>query len=440
MKDSGYKWVGSIPDDWTVERLKGHFSFGKGLPITKDNLVEEGAAVISYGQIHSKTNTGVKVEESLKRFVSESYLNTNPSSLVNEGDFIFADTSEDVAGCGACVYVDKPQELFAGYHTIIARSLIHKDNKYFAYLFQTDNWRSQIREKVDGVKLFSTTQSILKQTYIILPPEEQQKKIADFLDTKCAEIQSAIDNSKQTIEEYKKLKQAVITKAVTKGIRENRKLKDSGIEWIGEIPEEWEVRKLRHIGTLQNGISKGGEYFGAGYPFVSYGDVYKNYSLPNNPSGLIESTEDEQNRYSVQQGDIFFTRTSETIEEVGYSAVCKETIPNATFAGFLIRVRPFYKNLNINFAMYYFRSEHLRFYLVKEMNIVTRASLGQTLLKDMPVLFPNMEEQQEIADYLDKKCSQIDELISQKEQFITELEKYKQSLIYEYVTGKKEVK
>lgn len=437
MKDSGYKWIGQIPDDWKVERLKGHFSFGKGLPITKADLIEEGAPVISYGQIHSKANTSVKLDDSLERFVSKDFINSNPQSLVKEGDFIFADTSEDVEGCGACVYVDKQKELFAGYHTIIARSNNKQDNKYFAYQFLTDNWRSQIREKVDGVKLFSTTQTILKQTYILLPPQDQQKKIADFLDAKCSELQSAIDNTKQTIEEYKKLKQAVITKAVTKGLEPNRKMKASGIEWIGEIPEDWEVCKVRHLGSLQNGISKGGDSFGKGFPFVSYGDVYKNYSIPEKVIGLVETDEEEQERYSVQKGDIFFTRTSETIEEVGFSSVCEKTIDKATFAGFLIRLRPSRKEIDTGYAKYYFRSNHNRFYLVKEMNLVTRASLGQGLLNDMPVCYPPLSEQKSIAEYLDRKCSQIDTLISQKEQFITELEKYKQSLIYEYVTGKR---
>ena len=234
-------------------------------------------------------------------------------------------------------------------------------------------------------------------------------------------------------------KQAVITQAVTKGIRPGRKMKDSGIEWIGEIPIEWTICKLRHIGTMQNGISKGAEYFGEGYPFVSYGDVYRNMSLPVTVKGLIKSDEDEQDLYSVHRGDIFFTRTSETIEEVGFSSVCESTISNATFAGFLIRVRPYDDTLDVGFSKYYFRSNHHRFYLVKQMNLVTRASLGQPLLKGMPVLIPEKSEQVEIADYLDDKCAEIDSLILAKERIIAELDDYKKSLIYEYVTGKKEV-
>lgn len=248
-----------------------------------------------------------------------------------------------------------------------------------------------------------------------------------------------LTKTRSSIEEYKKLKQAVITQAVTKGVRGKREMKDSGVDYIGQIPAKWVLGKLRNVGDTQNGISKSSEFFGKGFPFVSYSDVYKNYSLPFAVSGLVESTPEEQERYSVKEGDIFFTRTSETIEEVGFSCVCEKDIPNATFAGFLIRVRPFSDRLYTPYAKYYFRSTHLRFYLVKEMNLVTRASLGQSLLKSMPVLLPPLEEQKEIANYLDAKCAEIDRLIAKKEQLVKELESYKKGLIYEVVTGKREV-
>ena len=273
----------------------------------------------------------------------------------------------------------------------------------------------------------------------LVPPIVEQHKLVSFLDEKCSEIDAMLSKTRASIEEYKKLKQAVITQAVTKGVRGEREMKDSGVDYIGQIPAEWVLGKLRNVGDTQNGISKSSEFFGKGFPFVSYSDVYKNYSLPSTVSGLVDSTSEEQKRYSVKKGDIFFTRTSETIEEVGFSCVCEKDIPNATFAGFLIRVRPFSDKLYTPYAKYYFRSSHLRFYLVKEMNLVTRASLGQSLLKSMPVLLPPLEEQKEIADYLDTKYAEIDGLIAKKDQLVKELESYKKSLIYEVVTGKREV-
>ena len=179
MKDSGIEWIGEIPKDWEIRNIKYLFSFGKGLNITKENLKEQGVAVISYGQIHSKLNPFYKISDDLIRFVDESYLKTGNLSLVNQGDFIFADTSEDVQGCGNFIYVDGQQTMFAGYHTIILRSLTPKDNKFFAFLFMSDCWRKQIRECVNGVKLFSISQKLIKKTSILIPPEDEKVRIVN---------------------------------------------------------------------------------------------------------------------------------------------------------------------------------------------------------------------------------------------------------------------
>lgn len=448
MKNSGVEWIGEIPDDWEVTPLKKLFSFGKGLPITKENLVEKGLPVISYGQIHSKSNTGTKLQSELLRYVSNSYLDSNPNSLVHSGDFIFADTSEDLEGCGNCCYIDKEIKLFAGYHTVILQSKISKDNKYLAYLFKTDEWRKQLREKLVEVKLYSITQKALKSTSVILPPKPTQQRIASYLDKKCSKIEETIQNQQQVIEKLKAYKQSLITEAVTgkmkivngKACGEYESYKESGVEYLGKIPLDWNIKRLRYIGKCQNGISKGGEFFGSGYPFVSYGDVYNNLVLPETVSGLIESTHEEQENYSVKAGDIFFTRTSETIEEVGFTSVCLKTIKDATFAGFVIRVRPFTDELIPDYSKYYFSSDAHRRFFVKEMNLVTRASLSQDLLKRLPVLIPSKEKQKEIADYLDKKCTAIDTAIEQKQKLIEKLTEYKKSLIYECVTGKRDIK
>ena len=247
MKDSGVEWIGEIPEEWEVARLKQVFDFGKGLLITKDDLVDKGIPVISYGQIHAKSNTGVAVQQELIRYVPDIFCETNSDSFVSKNDFILADTSEDLLGCGNCVFVDREMELFAGYHTIILRSTTTQENKYLAYLFLTDAWRSQIRSKVSGVKLFSISRKILSEATVLVPPTDVKHRIAAYLDRRCAEIDAVMDRTKATIEEYKKLKQAVITEAVTKGVRGLRKMKDSGIEWIGEIPEEWHVVRGKNL-------------------------------------------------------------------------------------------------------------------------------------------------------------------------------------------------
>lgn len=210
MKDSGVKWIGQIPENWTIKPLKSLFGFGKGLPITKENLQTNGVPVISYGQIHAKWNSGVTIHDELKRFVSETYIETNPNSLVKYGDFIFADTSEDREGCGNCVYVDKSETLFAGYHTVILTSSSQSSNKYLAYLFLTDAWRSQIRCKVSGIKVFSISRKILSSTSIILPDIAEQNDIVSYLDDKCAKIDRLIAIKQEKINKLNDYKKSLI--------------------------------------------------------------------------------------------------------------------------------------------------------------------------------------------------------------------------------------
>lgn len=419
MKDSGIEWIGEIPETWDIVRIGSQYTERR----TKVSDTEYPPLSVTMKGIMPQLATAAKTDAHDDR------------KLVCVGDFAINSRSDRRGSCGISAY--------DGSVSLINTILCPRDEmnpQYYDWLFHSTMFSDEFYKWGHGIvdDLWTTNWQDMKRISIPEPPLDEQQRIAAFLDRKCAEIDAVIERTKATIEEYKKLKQAVITEAVTKGVRGPRPMKDSGYDFIGTVPNEWEVCRLRSIGVPQNGISKGGEFFGQGFPFVSYGDVYKNIALPASVAGLVESTEDERERYSVQYGDIFFTRTSETIEEVGFSSVCLQTIPDATFAGFLIRVRPYTDKLFAEYSKYYFRSSHHRAYLTKQMNLVTRASLGQDLLKSMPVLLPSIEEQKEIAAFLDEKCAALDTLIAKKTALLTELETYKKSLIYEYVTGKKE--
>ena len=210
--------------------------------------------------------------------------------------------------------------------------------------------------------------------------------------------------------------------------------KDSGVQWLGEIPGHWECVRLKNIGNCQNGVSKGGDYFGEGFPFVSYSDAYKNIVLPTKVQGLAVSTEDDRIAYSVEKGDVLFTRTSETIDEIGFASTCLETIKDSVFAGFLIRFRPNTCSIIPEFYKYYFRSIHLRKFFTKNINIVTRASLSQQLLGQLKVLIPSIDEQRTISSYLDAKCGKIDEWVTKKQKEVEHLQELKQRVIADAVT------
>ena len=199
MKDSGIEWIGEIPEHWEIHPFKAYYKTTKGLNITKENLVESGIPVISYGQIHSKLNSGTSICDELIRYVPESYLVNNPECLSKKFDMFFADTSEDREGAGNMAFIDTDTPIFAGYHTIIARPNEEIKTKYFAYLTKTNAWRTQIRNSISGVKVFSISQKLINRAYIIIPTPTEQQSIADYLDKKCDEIDKLI-----AIKQYKK--------------------------------------------------------------------------------------------------------------------------------------------------------------------------------------------------------------------------------------------
>lgn len=216
MKDSGLPWIGQIPQHWEVAKLKNLFSFGKGLGITKEDLTESGIPVISYGQIHSKKNAGTYISEELMQFVPEKYLKDGTQSLVNKGDFIFADTSEDVEGAGNCVFIDKKMTLFAGYHSVILRNRTNFIlGRYLSYLFNSLEWRTQIQAKVTGIKVYSISKKILKELTVLIPQQDEQQAIAEYLDGKCAEINKIIADKEQVIGKLTEYKKSLIYECVT---------------------------------------------------------------------------------------------------------------------------------------------------------------------------------------------------------------------------------
>lgn len=420
-KDSSIAWIGNIPSEWEIKKLGNFYTQRNEKVSDKDfsplSVTMQG--ILPQLETAAKTNDG------------------DNRKLVRVGDFAINSRSDRRGSCGISPY--------DGSVSLINTVLCPKDKmnaKFYNWLFHTTMFADEYYKWGHGIvdDLWTTRWSEMKNISVVEPPLSEQQAIALYLDEKCGEIDSLISLQEEMISELQAYKQSIITEAVTKGLDSNVPMKDSGVERIGMIPEGWKIQRLRTLGNCQNGISKGGEYFGDefDFPFVNYTDAYKNIDVPY-PEGRANSTEEDRKQYSLIEGDILFTRTSETIDEIGYASTCTQTIPNAVFSGFLIRFRPTGKELYYGFSKYYFRSSIHRAFFVKEMNLVTRASLSQNLLKNLPTLIPPLSEQQAIASYLDEKTSQIDSLIALKQEKITELKDYKKSIIYEYVTGKKKV-
>lgn len=445
-KDSGIEWIGEIPKEWKVMPFKQMYELGKGLSITKADLVEEGIPVISYGQIHSKANTGTTIKDELIRYVPGEFLDVNASSLVKKGDIIFADTSEDLDGCGNCVYIDRDITIFAGYHTIIAKYLSSEPNNYLSYLFKTDCWRSQIRSGVNGVKLFSVPQRLLGRTTIILPPLFEQQKIADYLDKVCEEVDEMIALQEQMIDELKAYKQSVITEAVTKGLNPNVLMKDSGIDWIGEIPEHWEIVPIKHIKSKELNAFVDG-------PFGS--NLKSEHFIENGDVLVVESGFITTGKFIFKEFKTISKEHFETIKrsqckakdiiiaKIGANYGMAGELPDlgkpSVVSGNSLKITlDNSKMLNTIFvnAMICAKNNGGFKGMVQEN---AQPALSLSGLNNFKLPVPPLSEQQTITSYLDTKCSEIDALIAIKQSKIEELKEYKKSVIYEYVTGKKGV-
>ena len=215
MKDSGVEWLGDVPEHWMVLKNRHIFNFSKGLSITKENLQESGIPCVSYGEVHSKFGFEFNPEINDMKFVSEEYLETSKNCLLNSGDFIFADTSEDFEGSGNFSYLNSNSQVFAGYHTVIARLKSKQKPRFFAYIFDSNAHRKQIQTQVKGIKVFSITQGILKDIYSWLPPFHEQDLIVEYLDNECKKISLLKAKQKALIEKLKEYRASIISHAVT---------------------------------------------------------------------------------------------------------------------------------------------------------------------------------------------------------------------------------
>lgn len=435
-KDSGVKWIGTIPADWTLLKMK-HYSYMKGRigwqGLTADEFIDEGPYLV----------TGTDFERGRvcwdrSYHISEKRYNEAVPIQLKVGDLLVTKDGT----IGKLAYIDElPGKASLNSHLLVIRPVGEKYiNRFLYWVLGSSVFQGYYELVSYGSTMDSLSQEKIGEFEFYAPAIDEQRAIAAFLDAECAKIDSIIDDLEQQIDRLTRYEESLITETVTRGLNSKATHTASGIEWIGKIPAHWETKKLRYLGSLQNGISKDADSFGSGFPFVSYGDVYNNRSLPQNVGGLVESTKADRQVFSVQYGDVFFTRTSETIEEIGIASTCLQTIENATFAGFLIRFRPSTSKLSPLYSKYYFRAEMLRRYFVKEMMIVTRASLGQNLLKNLPVLLPPLDEQEKIGRYLDMRCADIDSVIADKRLQLSAIRSCRESLIYEYVTGKKRVK
>lgn len=425
-KESGIPWIGEIPEHWEEGAFGRYFTFGKGLSITKADLQEDGIAVISYGQIHSRQNTGTSIKEELVRKVSPEYLRTNSQSLLKLYDIIFADTSEDLEGAGNNAYNDYSEPLFAGYHTIIARPKELPFSKYFAYLLQSRDWRASIQSLVNGIKVYSITKSILKKSFLLLPPLAEQEAIVAYLEEKVAQMDNLVAKQEAQTAYLQELKQAIIARAVTQGLDSQAPLRPSGIPWIGAIPDHWKVRMLSQLSQ---------EYFVSNKDIkhqnllsLSYGRIIQRDI--NTAEGLLPASYDTYQ--VIRKGNIVLRLTDLQNDQkslrVGLST--QEGIITSAYLTLASR-----SNVNPKYLYFSLHTADIKkvFY---GMGSGLRQNLNWKELRKLLLPLPSLAEQEAIVTYINRKTEEIDHLITMTEQGIARVRELKQALIADVVTGR----
>ncbi|MEK2046744.1 restriction endonuclease subunit S [Vibrio parahaemolyticus] len=436
-KNSGIKFAPKIPLHWAVSKVNYISQFGRGLSITKANLEDTGIPCVSYGEVHSKYGFEVDPNKHTLKCVNPVYLETSAFALLSKGDFVFADTSEDLDGSGNFTQLVSDETLFAGYHTVVVRPNANNYHRFIAYLFDSTEFRTQIRDAVKGVKVFSITQAILKSANVWLPEHEEQQKIANFLDHETAKIDTLITKQEKLIELLKEKRQAVISHAVTKGLNPDAPMKDSGVEWLGDVPEHWGVIQNKRLFELTPKKSQIESKKNELCNFVPM-DKLKQDTLILDEERIISSVFDGYTYFENE--DILIAKVTPCFENK--NMVVARNMKNGIGFGsseiYVLRC-----NSKVNNDFMYYRLQEDVF-----MNIAISAMTGAGGLKRVPadimmnfkLALPPLEEQLEISKTLKDKLAIFDELSVKAVETIELMKERKTALISAAVTGKIDVR
>lgn len=412
MKDSGIEWIGEIPANWKVSLLKFSIRW-------KSEKGQPDAEVLSLYR-----DLGVVPKNSRDDNHNVTSLDTSGYKVVDIGDFVI---NKMKAWQGSMAVSKYAGIVSPAYHVCeITNPDIYKE--YFHHLLRNPAYIPEYLRLSTGMRTGQWDLGFddFKNIPFIIPPYDEQIQIVKKIDRKCAEIDSVIADTQKTIEEYKALKQSIITEAVTKGVRGERKMKDSGIKWIGEVPEEWEVLPHKYVMHKEKNICE--HYTGESILSLTMNGVIVR---DLNAGGKMPTTFDGYQYVEPDDMLLCLFDIDVTPRCVGVVHNCGITSP----AYSCFKVHKGFYNAYYDYLLRFIDDEKIFVHLAKNL----RSSLTESDFGAIKTLAPTYEEQLEIATYLDAKCAEIDRLIAAKQQLLTELESYKKSVIYEYVTGKKEV-
>lgn len=428
MKDSGIEWIGEIPEGWEITKIKHIVSSVTDIDHFMPDSAEFGIPYLMIGDLKDLSSS---IDwDSSKKISIEDYKKLSIKSRPQIGDIIFA----RYASIGTTCYIDTDRDFLVSYAclTIHPRDLII--GKFLSYYLKSSSFAEDVLRRTNSNTQGNVGKDSLVNATIVLPSIIEQTQIVNFLDAKCSDINAMLSKTRASIEEYKKLKQAVITQAVTKGVRGEREMKDSGVEWVGEIPKEWVCEKIKYATSISRGLfnhrpRNDERYYNGKYPFIQTGDVANatkyivSYSQTLNELGKSVSKE-------FPKGTLTMTIAANVgdVAILNFDAYFPDSV-----VGFIPN-----KNIRTLYLFYVFSAMKDEFTRTAIKSTQLNLNIDRVKETFIPVTL-NVNEQCEIENYLESKCAEIDGLIAKKEQLVKELESYKKSLIYEVVTGKREV-
>lgn len=423
MRDSGVEWIGEVPEQWILAKLKYNCSgFQNGSSQTQLN-----SDISNYPVTRIETISTGKIDFDKVGYVE----NINNNYLLKKNDFLISNINS-IANLGNNAIFDSDRPLYHGMNLLkITPKFVYP--KFLYYYFNSGIFRTNMQILCKpAINQASVSASNIKNIKMPFPPLPEQQVIADYLDDKCAQIDNITDTINEQIEVLKQYKKSVITEAVTKGLDPNVPMKDSGVEWIGQIPKQWNVKPI--YTTFSEVIDK--NYTGDVKTALrfSFGTIIPKENFNSDEDDYVANT--IKNYTVVEPGNIVINGLN-----LNYDFVTKRVAIVNDFGAITsayISIKPDANKAYPKFMLYLLKSyDHCRAF--HGMGEGVRKILNYSELKKNKVILPPLPEQQAIADYLDDKCAKIDAVIADKQTQLETLAAYKKSLIYEYVTGKKSV-
>lgn len=424
MKDSGVEWLGSVPEGWKIDRIGSFYAHRNEKVSDKDYP----PLSVTMKGIVPQLETAAKTDDGDNR------------KLVCKGDFAINSRSDRRGSCGISAYEGSVSLI----NTILAPRG-DMSPEYYNWLFHTAAFADEFYKWGHGIvdDLWTTRWTEMKRIAIAYPSLHEQRAIAAYLDKRCAKIDAMVADAKKLIEEYKAWKASLIFEAVTGKIGVDgrcscRKMRDSGVEWIGQVPDGWVVKRFKYIlSSLRkgNGITKEDVFADGDLPCVRYGEIYSRYGFTVTDCLSRTKKENVQDPAWVYPGDIMFACTGELVEEIGKNILYAGKVPCVAGGDIMVASH----GQNPIFLNYYLGCHSTQFQKSRNKTKLKVVHVKTADIANLIVLLPSLPEQQAIAAYLDRKCAAIDRVVAEKEGLIADLEQYKKSLIFECVTGKREV-